>query len=451
MITPTSPDTELIEAFVRIKKRIGGQHLKRAVAAIEDKDYATAAAIALRYYDKAYAYFLEQWHPDRRTDLQFDSYEPESMARRLLDWRAAEVGLCSLNQFSMVDISAYPLTRYSHGAGCGCKIAPKVLDQILAGAGSSLIDPHLLVGNDERDDAAVYDLGDGTAVISTTDFFMPIVDDPFDFGRIAAVNAISDIYAMGGTPLLAIAILGWPIDKIPVEIAGQVIAGGRSACQEAGIPLAGGHSIDSPEPIFGLAVTGRVGVAELKKNGGASLGDLLYLTKPLGVGILSTAQKRGKLLPTHRSLAIDSMTRLNRIGTRLASLPGVHAMTDVTGFGLLGHLAEMCEASECSATIDFASVPLLDSEALHHYLAEACIPGGTGRNWDSYGHKVGPLSELQRQVLCDPQTSGGLLFALAPDAKEGLDAILLEEGITAHAIGSIAEKKGDSAVLVTVQ
>ncbi|MFA5419396.1 MAG: selenide, water dikinase SelD, partial [Bacteroidales bacterium] len=228
------------------------------------------------------------------------------------------------------------LTQYSHGAGCGCKISPKVLDTILKTGIAQDTDNNLLVGNDSRDDAAVYDLGDGTAIISTTDFFLPIVDDPFAFGKIAAVNAISDVYAMGGTPLLAIAILGWPVDKIPPEIASQVMEGGRSACKEAGIMLAGGHSIDNPEPVFGLAVTGRIDISKLKKNNSAKPGSKLYLTKPLGVGILSTAQKQGVLKEEHQFIARDSMMILNKVGARLADIEGVNAMTDVTGFGLLG-------------------------------------------------------------------------------------------------------------------
>ena len=227
-------------------------------------------------------------------------------------------------------IKEYKLTQYSHGAGCGCKISPAVLDQILKTTGGNPIFKNLLVGNEERDDAAVMDLGDGTAIISTTDFFMPIVDNPEDFGRIASVNAISDIYAMGGTPILAVAILGWPIDKLPPEVANQVIEGSRKACIEAGIPLAGGHSIDSPEPIFGLAVTGRIDIKNLKKNGGAQPGASLFLTKPLGVGILTTAQKKGKLKPEHANIAKDSMSQLNKIGTEIGKLEYVEAMTDVT-------------------------------------------------------------------------------------------------------------------------
>lgn len=331
----------------------------------------------------------------------------------------------------------YKLTEYSHGAGCGCKIAPSVLDEILKAAGEPTPFPGLLVGNDKRDDAAVFGLGDGTAVVSTTDFFMPIVDDAVDFGRIAAVNAISDIYAMGGTPLIAIAILGWPVGELPPFLANQVVEGGRAACAEAGIPLAGGHSIDSPEPIFGLAVTGRVKLTHLKQNGGAKTGDQLFLTKPLGVGILSTAQKQKKLKPAHRTMARDSMVQLNRVGEVFGALPYVHAMTDVTGFGLLGHLSELCEASGRSAELRFADVPLIDKEALQYYLGAKCIPGGTHRNWSSYGHKIGPIPEQQRYLLCDPQTSGGLLVAVGRDQVGAFQRVAAGEGLELQPIGQM--------------
>src|SRR6186713_3162615 len=252
---------------------------------------------------------------------------------------------------------AIRLTQYSHGAGCGCKIAPKVLDEILKTNISTPDNKNLLVGNSSKDDAAVYDLENGMALISTTDFFMPIVDDAFDFGRIAAANSISDVYAMGGKPLLAIAVLGWPVEKLPVELAQRIIEGGRSVCAEAGIPLAGGHSIDSPEPIFGLAVTGIVNKEDLKKNNTAEEGDLIFLTKPLGVGILSTAQKRGLLKEEHLQMMIEQMTTINKIGEALGKLKSVKALTDVTGFGLLGHLTEMCEGSNLNAEIDFSKVP----------------------------------------------------------------------------------------------
>ena len=309
------------------------------------------------------------------------------------------------------------LTQYSHGAGCGCKISPAVLEEILNAAGKASPHAQLLVGNDSKDDAAVYNLGNGQAIISTTDFFMPIVDDPFDFGQIASVNAISDIYAMGGTPLMAIAILGWPLEKLPPAVASQVIAGSRTACERAGISLAGGHSIDAPEPIFGLAVTGQVAVENLKRNDAAEPGCELFLTKPLGVGLVTTAQKRKLAEEADVKFAVDQMTTLNQIGSTLSTLPGVKAMTDITGFGLLGHLTELCEGSGVSAMIDSAAVPRLPNT--DHYIAEDCTPGGTDRNFDSYGHHLSPLTDAQQALLCDPQTSGGLLVAVAPD---GLDA-----------------------------
>ena len=343
---------------------------------------------------------------------------------------------------------SFKLTQYSHGAGCGCKISPKILDKILINQQEKRFYTHLLVGNEERDDAAVMDLGDGTAIISTTDFFMPIVDDASDFGRIASVNAISDIYAMGGMPLMAIAILGWPIDKLPAELANEVIEGSRQVCAEAGIPLAGGHSIDSPEPIFGLAVTGRVPIKYIKKNGGATEGSVLFLTKPLGVGILSTAQKKNKLKPEHAHLASDSMKKLNNIGTLFGTLDYVEAMTDVTGFGLLGHLSEMCEASDMSAIIHFDNIPYINEEAITYYISEQCIPGGTVRNFDSYGHKIGALTTLQRLILCDPQTSGGLLVAVKADKIKAFQKILKDAHLSVNAIGYFIRRRGKCVFIV---
>ena len=332
----------------------------------------------------------------------------------------------------------YKLTKYSHGAGCGCKIAPQVLDDILGQNRENLF-PNLLVGNQERDDAAVFDLGDGTAVISTTDFFMPIVDDPYDFGRIAAVNAMSDIYAMGGNPLMAIAILGWPINEIPASVAHQVIEGARFVCKQAHIPLAGGHSIDSSEPIFGLAVTGKVAVKILKKNKGARPGDILFLTKPLGVGIITTAIKQNLLIEEGAALALASMTQLNDVGAMLATLKGVHAMTDVTGFGLLGHLIEMCEASEISAEINFEVIPQLPH--LQSYLNQGSYPGGTTRNWESYGEKVELKNKNQRLILADPQTSGGLLVAVAPESTTDFLKLVKTVGLELAAIGTMQQGK----------
>ena len=339
------------------------------------------------------------------------------------------------------------LTEYSHGAGCGCKIAPAVLDTILGQTTKGPDFPNLLVGNHERDDAAVYDLGDGSAVISTTDFFMPIVDDPLTFGRIAATNAISDVYAMGGTPLMAIAILGWPVNDLPPEVAGLVVEGGRQACADAGIPLAGGHSIDSPEPIFGLAVNGRVDIRHLKKNGGARVGDRLFLTKPIGVGILSTAQKKKKLRPEDALLATEQMVRLNKIGAVLGTLDYVHAMTDVTGFGLLGHLTEMCRASNASATVRLTDVPLINDVILDYYLELGCIPGGTKRNWASYGHNVHLDNERAKWLLADPQTSGGLLCAVAADKAEAFRQVCVQNGHPVRALGEVTEA-GDKLVTV---
>lgn len=319
------------------------------------------------------------------------------------------------------------LTQYSHGAGCGCKISPAVLDKMLHSPIQYQPDARLLVGNDKRDDAAVYDLGNGTALISTTDFFMPIVDDAYDFGRVASANAISDVYAMGGKPVLAIAILGWPIDKLPPETAQKVLEGARAVCAEAGISLAGGHSIDCPEPVFGLAVNGLVDIKNLKQNSTATAGCRLYLTKALGVGILTTAQKKGILKPEHASMAFESMVKLNSIGEKLGKLDYVKAMTDVTGFGLLGHLSEMCEGSGLHALVVFDKVPKI--AAINEYLKQSSIPGGTKRNWASYGKKIGSLTEDQKHILADPQTSGGLLVAVEPGNEKEFEAILRENGI----------------------
>ncbi|GLX90446.1 selenide, water dikinase [Pseudomonas fragi] len=331
------------------------------------------------------------------------------------------------------------LTQYSHGAGCGCKISPQVLEVILAGSGAQHLDPNLWVGNASRDDAAVYALDDERGVVSTTDFFMPIVDDPYDFGRIAATNAISDIYAMGGDPLIAIAILGWPVNVLAPEVAREVIRGGRAVCDEAGIPLAGGHSIDTPEPIFGLAVTGVVNKRQMKRNDTATAGCLLYLTKPLGIGILTTAEKKGKLRPEDVGVARDWMCTLNKIGSQFAKLEGVTAMTDVTGFGLLGHLVEMADGSGLSAKIEYAKVPRLDS--VEYYLEQGCVPGGTLRNFDSYASKISPVQELHKRVLCDPQTSGGLLVAVSADGNEAFLQMARDNGLNLQPIGQLVERQ----------
>lgn len=326
------------------------------------------------------------------------------------------------------------LTAFSHGAGCGCKIAPAVLQQILK-TESAL--PHfsvLLVGNSSNDDAAVYDLGNGSALVSTADFFMPIVDDAFDFGRIAAANALSDVYAMGGKPLMAIALLGWPVDRLPVALAQQVMEGGRSICAAAGIPLAGGHSIDTPEPMFGLSVTGLMPTAHLKRNNTAHNGDVLLLTKPLGVGIVTTAQKRGVVEPDHLQMAIAQMTTLNQLGEKLGAVAGVTAMTDITGFGLLGHLIEMCEGAGLSARLHYGSVPVL--EAARGYLARRIVPDATYRNWNSYSSKVffepGVNVMEAFNVLPDPQTNGGLLIAVRPAALQEVQQLFMENRLAAH-------------------
>ncbi|HEX5419500.1 MAG TPA: selenide, water dikinase SelD [Gammaproteobacteria bacterium] len=315
-------------------------------------------------------------------------------------------------------MSAVRLTQYSHGAGCGCKISPKVLSEILDSVAPQARDPNLLVGYDSRDDAAVYRISEDQAIVSTTDFFMPIVDEPFDFGAIASVNAMSDIYAMGAKPILAIAILGWPVEKLHPSVAGEVLSGARDACARAGIPLAGGHSIDAPEPIFGLAVTGLVHPSRIRSNNLGRPGDELYLTKPLGIGILTTAQKKGVLTDEDFRTVRDLMLELNEIGGELADLPAVSSMTDVTGFGLLGHLIQLCEASGVCAEIDFERVPQL--EALPRYIAQHTFPGGTARNFASYGHKVSALTDEAKNILFDPQTSGGLLVAVAPDGRDEL-------------------------------
>ncbi len=309
------------------------------------------------------------------------------------------------------------LTSLSHGGGCGCKIAPGVLADLLAGSPAAGVYSELLVGTETADDAAVYRLNDEQAVVATTDFFMPIVDDPFDFGRIAATNALSDVYAMGGTPIMALAILGMPIKVLPPEVIREILRGGESVCAEANIPVAGGHSIDSVEPIYGLAAIGVVHPRFLKRNSTASPGDALVLGKPLGVGILSAALKKGQLTGTDYEAMIATTTLLNRAGTDLAKIPGVHAMTDVTGFGLLGHLLEVCRGSRLGARVSAARVPFLDN--VLNFAAAGVVTGASERNWASYGDSIRlapELSNSMRQLLCDPQTSGGLLVSCASDA-----------------------------------
>ena len=331
----------------------------------------------------------------------------------------------------MDNIEEIRLTQFSHGGGCGCKIAPKVLEDILSSNIQHPTSDKLLVGNSSKDDAAVYDLDNGMALISTTDFFMPIVDDAFTFGQIASANAISDVYAMGGKPIIAIAILGWPVEKLSASVAQQVLEGSRKICAEAGISLAGGHSIDSPEPIFGLAVNGLVSIADLKQNNTAKEGDVLFLTKPIGVGILTTAQKRSVLKKDHESLMIKQLTELNSIGEHLGKIKGVHAMTDITGFGLFGHLIEMAEGSGLSAEIEYSKVPILD--AAREYLAQKIIPDATYRNWNSYSSKVAfgqGVNVMEAfNILPDPQTNGGLLIAVDANAADEVAQLLKQHNI----------------------
>ena len=330
------------------------------------------------------------------------------------------------------------LTEFSHGAGCGCKISPKVLKEILGSSYDNFVDSNLLVGHESSDDAAVYDLGDGRALISTTDFFMPIVDDPFNFGMIAGCNAMSDVYAMGGRPLMAISIFGWPVNSLSAEIGAKVIDGGREICSQAGIELAGGHSIDSPEPIFGLSVSGIVEIKNLKKNIGANVGDTLFLTKPLGIGVLATAQKKKVVSDNDHNIAVKQMSSLNDIGAKLATISGVNAVTDVTGFGLAGHLLEVCRGSKVAAEICFDKLPLLPN--ILKYIQNDCVPGGTVRNFESYGNHLSNLSEVQKSILCDPQTSGGLLISVSSEALKEFTELMNSNALNLKSIGKIVEQ-----------
>lgn len=345
--------------------------------------------------------------------------------------------------------SKIALTQFAHGAGCGCKIAPQVLKEILSGNTSETSNERLLVGNESSDDAAVYDLGNGTALIATTDFFMPIVDDPYDFGRVAAANAISDVYAMGGTPNLALAILGWPVNKLSPTLAQRVIQGAREICAEAKIPLAGGHSIDTLEPMFGLSVNGLVDISNIKRNNTAQEGDLLFLTKALGSGILSTAQKRGLISEADRSLLLGQLTQLNAIGEQLGKIKGVHAMTDVTGFGLLGHLIEMTQYSQLSAQVNYSAIPKIAS--LSDYLSKGIVPDATYRNWNAYNSHIefaeGVNVTEAFSVLPDPQTNGGLLFSVAPSSVDEVVKLLDQNayGAFVSPIGKMM-KQGDKLV-----
>ncbi|MFP5383124.1 MAG: selenide, water dikinase SelD [Gammaproteobacteria bacterium] len=340
------------------------------------------------------------------------------------------------------------LTQYAHGGGCGCKIAPNVLADILKAMPAAGPFANLLVGTETSDDAAVYRLNDAQALIATTDFFMPIVDDAYDFGRIAATNAISDVYAMGGTPILALAIVGMPVDKLPAETIGQILKGGADVCAQAGIPVAGGHTIDAPEPIYGLVALGLVHPDQLKRNSSAQDGDLLILGKGLGVGVLAAALKKDALGADGYRVLVDSTTQLNTPGAALAKLPGVHALTDVTGFGLLGHLLEICRGSGLSAMIDWARIPLLPRAA--ELAQQGYGPGAIARNWASYGKDVlldAEVADWQRKLLCDAQTSGGLLVACAASAKEEVLAIFRAQGFArAEVIGAL--EKGPARISV---
>ena len=331
------------------------------------------------------------------------------------------------------------LTSFSHGGGCGCKIAPGVLRDILAGTGAGVIPPQLLVGIETADDAAVYQINETQAIVATTDFFMPIVDDPFDFGAIAATNAISDIYAMGGTPLFALALVGMPVDKLPVGTIRRILEGGEAVCARAGIPIGGGHTIDSVEPIYGLVAIGIVDPRHLKRNAGARAGDRLVLGKPIGVGIYSAALKKDRLDAAGYAAMIASTTQLNTPGIALGAMPGVHALTDVTGFGLAGHLLEICRASNAAASLDFAAIPLHPGVA--DLAAAGVCTGASTRNWTGYGDAVGLAAGLPpaaQVLLTDPQTSGGLLAACAPEAIDEVLAVFRTAGFgRAAVIGEI--------------
>ncbi len=340
------------------------------------------------------------------------------------------------------------LTSFSHGGGCGCKIAPGVLSEILSKSAGFPVPKELMVGIETADDAAVYKLNDEQALIATTDFFMPIVDDPFDFGRIAATNAISDVYAMGGTPIMALALVGMPVNKLPLETIGQIIRGGESVCADAGIPIAGGHTIDSVEPIYGLVVMGLVHPSKIKRNADARAGDVLVLGKPLGVGVLSAALKKDALGEEGYAAMIANTTKLNKPGRLLAEMPGVHALTDVTGFGLLGHLLELARGAGLSATLEMDKVPLLPG--VLQLAQDGFFTGASGRNWDAYGKDVdlgAAVTPAQRALLTDPQTSGGLLVSCDPSSVDEVLALFAREGFE-HA--AVIGRMGEGAARVSV-
>lgn len=338
-------------------------------------------------------------------------------------------------------VAAPRLTSLSHGGGCGCKIAPGVLSEILKSTAGLPVPPALMVGIETADDAAVYKLNEEQALIATTDFFMPIVDDPHDFGRIAATNAISDVYAMGGTPIMALALVGMPVNVLPLEVIGRILKGGESICAEAGIPIAGGHTIDSVEPIYGLVVLGLVHPSKVKRNADAKPGDVLVLGKPLGVGVLSAALKKGQLGDEGYRQMIASTTKLNTPGPELAALPGVHALTDVTGFGLAGHGLELARGAQATVQIDWAQVPLLPG--VRELASQGLVTGASGRNWASYGGQVQlpeGFAAADQALLTDPQTSGGLLVSCAPDALNEVLGVFERCGFaSAAAVGSVVE------------
>ncbi len=339
----------------------------------------------------------------------------------------------------------FKLTQYAKGAGCGCKIAPSVLENILSNSRvDGIVQENLLVGNASNDDAAVYDLNNGMALLVTADFFMPIVDDAFTFGKIAAANAISDVYAMGGKPITAIALLGWPIDKLPAELAAKVMAGAKEICKEAGIVISGGHTIDSAEPFFGLSVNGMVAIENVKRNSTAKVGDVLMLTKPLGVGILATAQKRGVLKKEHEAVLVNALCSLNSVGEYFGTQKYINAMTDVTGFGIMGHAIEMAEGAGLSIQLDFSKLPILSQT--QEYIDQHILPDATFRNWNAYLPKTSIVEGIDQKqsfsVLPDPQTNGGLLIAVEAGKQEELMQGAWKLGAEMWEVGRFVEQGG---------